>query len=119
MLHTNIRNETGNCRVLDTTTILNVSNTKQNEISYDVSLYRKYNLEPYVKELEDHDYSIPYIPLSEISRDVVVYISGFVLKMIKKYIKCLDCLSECGISIDDSKKNNMYQLIFIKNRGND
>lgn len=121
LLHSSVSGRGGNCKVLDTTTVLTVSSTTTKKIenrSFDISVFRKYNLDP-VDHLRDHDYDVlpHFIELSVVSQNVVTYISGFVVKMLQRKLNCSVCLEKCGTAVE-IQDNFSYQFLFLKNRGN-
>ena len=81
---------------------------------------RKYNLEASDVLLEDHDYDCTsiYLPLTELSSNVVTYISGYVIKMLERRKICMECLVEGAISSNSEHlTNKKYMLIRRKDRG--
>lgn len=80
----------------------------------DTSLYKKYNLD-IAQTICDHDYDLPkFVDLTSNAENVVTYISGFVIKMLKKRVKCPECFySTLLVSEEDSS----YNLLKKKDRG--
>lgn len=115
-MHTKISGKGGNCQLLETTTILSVPSTNSKECSslIDTSLYKKYNLD-IAQTISEHDYIFPeFVGLTSNAENVVTYISGFVIKMLKRRVKCPECYySTLLISEEDSS----YNLLNKKNRG--
>ncbi|KAF2883232.1 hypothetical protein ILUMI_22937, partial [Ignelater luminosus] len=66
-----------------------------------------------IEDPSDHIYLHSIRELTNFSKNVVVYVAGFVIKRLYKTIKCEQCL---GILVDSSNKLN-YHLIAIKHRG--
>ncbi|KAF5283124.1 hypothetical protein FQR65_LT14053 [Abscondita terminalis] len=81
----------------------------------DITTSKKFGL-AIQDHLQDHDYEIPVIPtLSLLSLNVVTYIPGYVVKMVKRHLKCETCLSHLeqpAATMDDS-----FLLIRRKDRG--
>lgn len=90
LLHSRITGQGGNCRVLDSTTVLSVSSStvKVSEEFVDVSLYRKYGLDV-ESALIDHDYDIIPEFIDLLACNVVTYIAGYVIKMLERTLKFL------------------------------
>lgn len=121
LIHCRISGRGGNCRVFDSTTVLTVPSTsieKQLQ-SYDISLYRKYNLDFSQHQVHNHDYDLisNFVELTEVSSNIVTYISGYVLKMLQRTVKCIDCLEGSSTTSERVKGNSSYKLIFKKNWG--
>lgn len=117
LLHARIPGEGGNCRVLDTTQILDIGKQNIPIRTEDVFHNRKYNIDiEETSALKDHDYNILNIQLhlDMYIENVVSYVSGYVIKMMYRIIKCETCLSSLLINETHSID---YRLIERKNRG--
>ncbi|KAL1493947.1 hypothetical protein ABEB36_009626 [Hypothenemus hampei] len=55
-------------------------------------------------EFDDHDYDVLPVdlPLSSLTINIVTYMSGFVVKMLQKSLKCPKCILMCTLSKDDA-----------------
>lgn len=65
----------------------------------------------------DHDYTVTNMPnsLTFLSENVVVYISGYVVKFVMKKIKCIPChMSSETIS---TSSIDYFMLLNVKNNG--
>lgn len=60
----------------------------------------------------DHDYLTDPTRITEYSRRVIIYIAGFVVKALKKQIKCCDCLS-----LLTAPDKNIHTLQYKKDKG--
>lgn len=83
----------------------------------DVNLLRKYNI-----EMEfDSQTQIPEINnaagLDCLKENVITYMSGYVIRMAKRTIKCEECLTSLEETIDDCVDDCQMQLLKRKNRG--
>lgn len=118
LLHTRISGQGGNCRVLDSTTVLSVSSStvKVPEESIDVSLYRKYGLDIENAPI-DHDYDLIPEFIDLLASNVVTYIAGYVVKMLERTLKCYDCFSACEYIAADIHDDLSFKLITHKNKG--
>ena len=112
----------GNCIPVDDTTILHVTSdliTKRDgQLDIlDMSVVRQYDLNLDIPTDVEHDYSslYNYGHLSAYKEYVIPYISGFVVKMVRKRIKCPVCLSALTLQSDDIFDNFMF--ISFKNKG--
>lgn len=119
-LNLDIKGTTGNCAVLDDTSILFSPAVikKMSPISSleDLNIIKKYNIDV-PESIEFEEEFIDLIPkLSDISENVVAYIAGFVVKKMKKITfcpKCISLLQQDGSSKDDTH----FKLLNQKNRG--
>lgn len=119
ILHANVSGRGGNCRVLDTTSVLTVSSdnsrsSTMNEI--DISVMRKNNVsqEEYLADVE-YDVIPEVISLTELSRNVVTYIGGYLIKMLMRTLRCEECID---LLIADDAEDNRYIFIKRRNLGN-
>ncbi|KAB0795036.1 hypothetical protein PPYR_11875 [Photinus pyralis] len=121
LLHTKIdaSGRSGNCRVLDDTVILTVPSQSTVQMSGsnmpDIPLLRRYGLDALIEEERDHDYDILPIAIdfNNLTANIVTYISGYVIKMLKRRFKCPDCVEGCiGHEFDED-----YRFLFKKNKG--
>uniref|UniRef100_A0A1Y1KUR7 DNA transposase THAP9 C-terminal domain-containing protein n=4 Tax=Photinus pyralis TaxID=7054 RepID=A0A1Y1KUR7_PHOPY len=120
LLFTKVSPRGGNCKVLDTTTILHVpskSKSRKTLEMYDVSLAMKYGLTDEVV-IQDHEYyfDIPFADLNDITTNIITYIGGYVVKMLEKQFKCPECLEECLVKANQLSGVN-YMLLLRKKRG--
>ena len=122
LLHSQISGEGGNCRVIDTTTVLHVPSSttaSKTDETIDVELCRNYGIDV-SDTIADPNYDITpeYVSLSEVAINVVTYIAGFVLKMLcSKTIYCAECIWECFETRDDFHRDKKYKLLSVKDRG--
>ena len=122
-MHHNVEGGLGNCTVQDTTTILSVTLDSipvqgLQEDTLDMSVARMYDLQPRVPLTSDHDYvNIPNKAiLSQYKKAVVSYIAGYVVRMVKRKIKCAEC--HLTLTAEDEMVANVgSQFISLKNRG--
>lgn len=122
MLHHDIKNLHGNCFALDNTTILTTSsqNKIEPEITLDeMSLIKKYSIDINDMTIDTEEFHgvIKFLPtLSNLTENVVAYIAGFVVKSIKKLIKC----QVCTAILEEDKKTcadlDYFKLLHQKNR---
>lgn len=95
LIHAEIKGASGaNAVALDATSILQCSSkdtVKQNSQGDVLVCFNNYHQETIES---DHDYHVIHQPwhLSEYTIDIISYISGFVVKSIKKQVKCVKCL---------------------------
>lgn len=106
------------CRVMDTTTVLTVSSGTKNVPlmqTIDISDLRRNNIN-YDVFTQDHCYDVTpyYISLNEYSQNVVPYMSGYVLKMLKKIIFCEKCLE---LTVEQKPTDKSYTLMRRRNLG--
>lgn len=101
----NVEGGLGNCIVRDDTKILQaVTNSIDVDgvvtDSYDVSVARFYDLQNRQPLASDHDYAdVPNMfILSEYKVAAVAYIAGYVVRMVKQRIACLQCQSALAAS---------------------
>ncbi|XP_031340501.1 uncharacterized protein LOC116168691 [Photinus pyralis] len=93
-----LRNIKGNCTIQDSTYLLSaVPSTSQRKIYAisvdDLHMIKKFGLDCSDMQIGDHDYAIPNLPpLTAFCQNVVGYISGFVVRMMKRKIKCQTCI---------------------------
>jgi len=113
----------GNCIMIDDTKILYVTSdqvigaqNRQIDI-LDMSVVKRYDLNLDVPADNEHDYSSlnSFANLSIYKEYLIPYISGFVIKMVKKRIKCPVCISALTLESDQIFDNLMF--IEIKNKG--
>lgn len=114
LMNIDVNNNTGNCLAQDTTTMLTISDApKELEISAISSNRRKDD--DAVQDLEQQLNILLPLSLSEYSDNVLSYISGFVVKSIKKRISCLKCIAELETCYDE--QDSSLALIKRKSRG--
>ena len=121
LLHHDIKKVTGNCIPLDQTSILNISSsykekTIENLNTSEINVLRRYNID--YASLEELDIpNIEYNPLlTEYVKNVVNYISGFVVGMVQKKVYCITCLDalQCYQGAVDDTFMALFQR---KNKG--
>lgn len=121
ILHADVSGAGGNCRVLDTTTVLTVTSGTKKDLSIneiDISSLKRnnLNLDDYLKE-QNYDVLPELVSLSEYCETVVAYIGGYVVKMLNRTVHCEDCLDLLTTTdIEDKaylliKKRNLGKLI--------
>lgn len=123
-LRHDIQNINGNCSNLDDTNILTTTQPQKKiyaDLSLDdMSLIKKYNIDVNDMVIEDEEfyYVISYLPLlTNLTENVVAYITGFVVKSVKKIIKCRMCLSVIEDFESHSVDSENFKLINRKDRG--
>lgn len=112
----------GNCVPLENISVLNYSASKCvdaiNKSSGKVRILIDEIVDPINTGLnvvdEDHDY-LPTSRLTEYSIDVVHYIAGFVVRKLKRVLKCEVCAE--SLSDDDNTFDFRQSLIKVKDRG--
>lgn len=122
ILFSSVSERGGNCKVLDDTLVLTVPSTSRSLVhsEFDISLYRRYNFDV-IKDIQcDHDYDISsdIIELNEVVENVVTYISGYIVKMLIKIVKCQECIDSCLFN-DEEINSDMfhYRFLIFKNKG--
>lgn len=108
----------------DTTGILtsiqpSPTNQVQNLSVDDIHIIKKYGLDVGNVEIGEHDYAIPNLPdLSLLTENVVGYIAGFVLRMLKRHTKCVVCIFALhDVASSSSTIDSALLLLEHKNRG--
>ncbi|EFN74760.1 THAP domain-containing protein 9, partial [Camponotus floridanus] len=91
--------------------IINITSSISRIIDYECE-YKKINTNNTVLEI-DHPYmlSVNNLSLSEYSREIIIYIAGFIVKYLTKHIICEICVQ----SLTDNSKTGT--LIRLKDRG--
>ena len=94
LMRHNVQGGLGNCTVLDNTTLLPASSIAGSD-SYNVSVYRLYDLKCREPLESDHDYAVvPNVcDLSQYKQAAVAYIAGYVVRMVRKRTACLQSQS--------------------------
>lgn len=104
----------GNCVALEDISILNCSSVSNNLINIindtNVTLNRDIELEPEKYNIEDHGF---HLPLSSFSKEVTIYIAGFISHKLASKIKCDICVN----SLFGVREDFLMSLIDLKNRG--
>lgn len=115
LVHTEIADKkTGNCIPLDAIAILHVSSNSENIINQSTPTSRLFE----DSSCEDNNnLDLPFlsgtVELSQCSIRIIAYIAGFVVRNLKKVIRCNICvMALCG-----SETHQECSLINIKNRG--
>lgn len=114
LIHSAILSNTGNCIAQDQTKILTVSSTHQPIEISDINILRKSD-----EEIEDISQKIKIVlplHLNEFTENVISYISGFVIKVIQKQIRCSACIEALRFSEVDEADRTL-KLISRKTRG--
>ena len=98
LMRHNVQGGLGNCIVLDNTTHLPASSLAADITatdSYEVAVCRLYDLKSREPLASEHDYAdVPNVfDLSEYKQAAVAYIAGYVVRMARKQIACLQCQS--------------------------
>lgn len=57
-----------------------------------------------------------YLKPTNFQNNVICYRAGFVVRKLKCFIRCSDCL-ECCFATNDKNNNNIYKLIMTKTSG--
>lgn len=121
---TNIENfNTGNCIPLENIDILHYSSSDPiktiniNTINHNIdSISREENVQEVDSYINDHDYIFTQNITSNFSKEVTIYIAGFVVHKLSSTINCETCLhSLCS----NNKELLFNSLIHLKNRGGD
>ncbi|KAK4882028.1 hypothetical protein RN001_005347 [Aquatica leii] len=122
LVHNDIKNNNGNCLMQDKTNLLNIatqggSSCSTTSISIDdITIFKKMGI-TYDCALYDHDYDIPALPnISLLSKNVVVYIAGYVVKMTRRYIKCPVCV-EALENVASGACDDSFMFLNRKNVG--
>lgn len=122
LIHAEIREGgLGNCVPLSQINILNCLSSKQkpedqinNSCSSSVGFLEKTFKDKEVENIDhDHDYFSANTTLSQYCKEVVIYIAGFVSRILGKSLACESCVG----ALFDNKENLMASLIQVKNRG--
>jgi hypothetical protein len=120
LLRHEVKDNAGNVTRQDDTSILFVTKNKvsssdaNNEIDIaDIAFRRKYGL--IEDNLNEPDPEITLPKLELFLGNIITYIGGYCVKMVKKIIKCHECLS--ALMETDFTEDNDYDLISRKNRG--
>lgn len=114
--HEVMTSDSANCSILDSTSIVNVTseNVYLNTIN-ESDIHREdiSNWSDAKAVVEDHNYCVnAYRHQSQYSEDVIGYVAGFVVRKLKKKLKCVDCISAI-----DMKTRCASKLLLRKNRG--
>ncbi|KAB0798672.1 hypothetical protein PPYR_09665 [Photinus pyralis] len=119
-----LSNIKGNCTIQDSFHLLSaVPSTYQRKIYTisvdDVHMIKKFGLDCSDIQIGDHDYAIPKLPpLTAFCQNVVGYISGFVVRMMKRKIKCQTCiLSLHDVASTSSTLDTALLLVDQQNKG--
>lgn len=113
----------GNCLSQDETIFLTVSKriVKTSIDSSSVHQQRLFDESPLFEFERDEDDEYPLEILSgtstEYQQNVITYIAGYVVKMVKKRISCNVCLSVLTVNDTESLKSSKFALLKAKNRG--
>ena len=98
LMRHNVEGGIGNCTVQDSTKMLSVTIDSinvdgQQHDTFDMTVSRMYDLVDRQPAQVDHDYvDLPNkLILSEFKKATIAYISGYVVRMVKRRISCSDC----------------------------
>ena len=98
LMRHNVQGGLGNCVVLDDTCILPAASIADDSSacrsdSCQAAVARFYDLAPRMPLCADHDYAdVPNISvLSEYKQAAVNYIAGYVVRMVRKRVSCMEC----------------------------
>lgn len=123
LLHADISDGSGNCRVLDTTSVLSVSSavpSKRKILMEDIELndIRKAydSADSHFNKINNLSYDVvpSLIDLNEYNENVVTYMAGYVIQMVSKTIKCTACVD---LLIADETGGRNYLLMDRRNLG--
>lgn len=111
-------NGVGNCIPLEQIPVLNCASARyapkvpEDLINTSTDNFRYLNV---VSEaaLLDHDYELQNISLTECTKEIIVYIAGFVVRYLQNKLKCEKCIG----SLVGSRENFQHSLIFYKSFG--
>lgn len=99
LMRHNVKGGLGNCVVRDDTSLLPCVEPNDTTVdstcdSYDAAVARFYDLRNRQPLVDDHDYAdVPnFCNISEYKHAAVAYISGFVVRMVRKRLSCAQCL---------------------------
>lgn len=119
ILHADVSGSGGNCRVLDTTSVINVSsgtgkNQTVNQMDYSVARRNNVSQEEFLAEI-DYDVIPDVVSITELARNVVTYIGGYMIKMLIKTVHCEEC---ADLLLADATDTSNYRFIKRRNLGN-
>ena len=126
LMRHDIKSRRGNCSAQDATRILDAASFKaatKNAVpdeSRDMLVARRYDLEVRSPAKDDHDYAdMPnFDKLSVFSESCVGYIAGYVVRMVRRTLKCEECLAALTTNENEVVQCTFaYNLISTKNRG--
>lgn len=115
LLHQDVRSNTGNCIAQDQTSILTVTSTKRPLEMTEINFSRR--TDKVVEEIKTKINIFLPIQLNEFSENVISYISGFVVKVVQKEIKCSTCIEALRFSEDIDESDTTLKLISRKSNG--
>jgi hypothetical protein len=119
LVHNQIKNSNGNAGVLDATELLTISAKGCLDENVDILSSRRSESPPdqsgETAFEEDQNLASWVHGLSEFKESVIVYISGYVVRMVQKKFRCEDCLSSLHAS--DIYTEKTHQLLRRKNWG--
>ena len=109
LVNNKVKSIKGNCFPLDSTYILNTYNRKVDELNtknhVDINIIKKYDIKINETEEDQYDEIINFpINLSFYKETAITAIAGFVIKSLKKTVKCIDCIS----AIEDKTLQNSF-----------
>lgn len=108
MVHNEIRAVKGNVDILDSTEFLTIS-SKQWKPSTSQSTKMLLLSDIDLKKNEVYEVENLLNGLSEFKEAVITYIAGYVVKMVKKNVKCEDCLASLlGWSESPTKRHQLF-----------
>jgi len=123
LMRHDIKANKGNCSAQDATRILtaasfkNITKRAVPDKTQDMLIARRYDLQLRQPMTSHHDYADipPFNKLSVFLESVVTYIAGYVVRMVKRTLKCQDCL--LALTQNDNVNLPAYRLIAVKTRG--
>lgn len=99
--------------VLEATSLLtfNTGSKKHPQLTnIDISDIRKHNVD--VESSLDYDITDIYIEISELTRNIITCMSGYVTKMLRKTVSCLDSLD-----LLFTTENSNYRFMKLRSLG--
>ena len=117
LVQNQIRGQNSNSEVIDSTQLLMFNDRFLNSSEVDILSSRRSDI-PLEQELGEPTDMVPSTGnLSEFKESVVVYISGYVVRMVQKKLRCEDCIAALHDSAEFLTKPS-HQLLRRKNWGN-
>lgn len=123
VVHGELKNiDTGNCTSLENISILTYTNSRYEKsinatlplLEHSTSLESESPTETEYFNIDtDHDYLADPSRLTEFSKQIIIYISGFIITKVAKMVKCENCL----MSMINTASKNSYKLIVKKDKG--
>ena len=124
LMRHNVEGGIGNCTVQDDTQMLFVARDKikidGNEVdSLAMSVARMYGIPSQHPAVADQDFvgAPNYVELSDFKTAVIGYMAGYVVRMVKRSIKCADCAFALTSSDVATQADTGAMFLQFKNRG--